>query len=95
MSENVSSSSASSYSKATTVQIEPIETGNGYSGFAGSSQPRDGGLTNPSANISYVSGGYVTLDQAGARFVSSTRQSSPSTGTEMSYITMPPAMAQN
>jgi len=93
MSENVPSSSVSTYSKATTVQIEPTEIGNGYHRFAGSSQPGDGGLVNPSANISSVSGGYVTPAQAGARFVSSSRQTSPSTGTEMSYITMPQAMA--
>jgi len=96
MSENVHYSPVSSYSDATTVQIEPSETGNGYHRFAGSSHPGDGGLVNPSANTSSVSGGYVTPAQAGARFVSSThRQATPTTGTEMSYITMPQAMAQS
>jgi len=84
MSENIPSSSASTYSKATTVQIEPIETGNGYHRFAGSSNP--GGLVTQSANISTVSGGYLIPAQAGARFVSSSWESSPSSVTEMSYI---------
>ena len=95
MSENIPSSSASSYSKATTVQIQPKETRNGYHKFAGSSNPgQDGGLVNQSANTSSASGGYITPAQAGARFVNNTRQTSPSSGTEMSYISMPQAMAQ-
>ena len=75
---------------------EPTETGNGYHRFAGSSDPGDdGGLVNLSANTSSASGGYITPAQAGARSANPTpRQVSPSTGTEMSYITMPQAMAQ-
>ena len=71
--------SASSYSKASTVQIElqpevvQETTGNGYHRFAGA-QPGDGGLVaNPSADV--PGGGYITPAQAGAGGLNSTQAS--------------------
>merc|ERR1712203_853296 len=95
--------SASSYSKASTVQIElqpeVQETGNGYHRFAGS-QPGDGGLVaNPSDNV--PGGGYITPAQAGAGGLNSTQASplrslSPpsnvASANVSSYITMPQAI---
>jgi len=97
--------SASSYSKASTVQIElqpeVQETGNGYHRFAGA-QPGDGGLlVNPSDNV--PGGGYITPAQAGAGGLNSTQASplrslSPpsnvASANVSSYITMPQAMCQ-
>jgi len=98
--------SASSYSKASTVQIElqpevVQETGNGYHKFAGA-QPGDGGLVvNPSANV--PGGGYITPAQAGAGGLHSTQASplrslsppsSVASTNVSSYITMPQAMCQ-
>merc|ERR1712008_539345 len=97
--------SVSSYSKASTVQIElqpeVQETGNGYHKFAGA-QPGDGGLVvNPRANV--PGGGYITPAQAGAGGLNSTQASPlrslspPSDGASAnvsSYITMPQAMCQ-
>jgi len=99
--------SASSYSKASTVQIElqpevvQETTGNGYHRFAGA-QPGDGGLVaNPSDNV--PGGGYITPAQAGAGGLNSTQASplrslSPpsnvASANSSSYITMPQAMCQ-
>merc|ERR1711971_1200323 len=97
--------SASSYSKASTVQIElqpeVQETGNGYHRFAGA-QPGDGGLVvHPSDNV--PGGGYITPAQAGAGGLNSTQASplrslSPpsnlASANSSSYITMPQAMCQ-
>merc|ERR1711971_24376 len=102
-----SKASASSYSKASAVQIElqpevvQETTGNGYHRFAGA-QPGDGGLVaNPSDNV--PGGGYITPAQAGAGGLNSTQASplrslSPpsnvASANSSSYITMPQAMCQ-
>jgi len=82
-------------SKATSLQIQPTETRNRTYNFAGSYNPeQDGGLVNQSAKSCFVSRGYITPAQAGARFINNTRQTLPSDGTEISYIPMPQAIAQ-
>jgi len=94
MSENSLSFSALLRSKATSLQIQPTENRYSTYNFAGSYNPeQDGGLVNQSAKSCFVSSGYITPAEAGARFINNTRQTSPSDGTEISYIPMPQAMA--